>query len=197
MKPIALIALVVVASLAGCDRQMPAIEAQSQGGISPVDRNQLDFNNAASIRGLAGVSMLVAPPMPEVLRQVAADTATALGHETLTAVAQLKLNRAGITTFLPASKEVIDGTAPLLYLRVDAKPAGSVYAYSVVLELLQRVSLARDRGTFVTAVTWASRQGLGEFGLVETSTLAKSLRGIIDAQLDEFITVFRTENRAK
>ena len=102
-------------------------------------------------------------------------------HSTIVTDVELRLRQAGIAI---SRAEAYSGS-PFLYVRVTVLASSAAqYAYSVVVELHEPVTLVRDPAVTIRAATWQARGGIATVG---SARLSESVRQRVRDAVDEFI----------
>jgi hypothetical protein len=136
----------------------------------------------ATLAGLTGVSVGVENMSAEAERD-------GLTRSALQTDVELKLRLAGIPV-LTLMESVLAPNGANLYLNVNMLgDEMGLYAYSIRLELKQRVRLYRDPTVVTPAATW----GTGSVGLVGKVRLTSVRDGVRD-RLDQFINAYLAAN---
>lgn len=151
--------------------------------LAPISK-ALD-DGSESLRGLSGVSVTVEALSP------ATEEAGLTKADVLTDV-ELKLRLAGIPVL--NEKQWIEAPgAPYLYLAVTvSNRSNGLWAFSISVELMQRVVLERRPESGLFASTW-STDYVGSVG----STNIRSVRENIKDQIDKFINAYLAVNPKK
>jgi len=131
-----------------------------------------------SLKGLTGVYLIVEYLRPEA--EKAGVTRAQLVTDT-----ELRLRQSGIR-LLTEAEWLKTPAAPCLYVNVDAKPKGTLFTYSVDVDLKQVVELGRDPAVTLLAATCST----GLVGRTDSAGVRQALRG----QLDLFATGFLSAN---
>ena len=141
-------------------------------------------SNRATLRGLAGVGVLVEELPGEV-------EVEGLTRNQLQKDMESRLRGAGIKVLTREECQKTPGE-PYLYINVNvniAKTESDVYPYSIDAVLIQKVSLLRNPKLTTYAVTWSSG-GVGSIAKEIVGQLAGNVEGIVDL----FIKAFLSEN---
>jgi hypothetical protein len=137
----------------------------------------------ATLRGLSGVEIEIAPVPPEL------ENAGVTG-QLLQAEVEQQLRRAGIDIFIFTRQEA--STRPdVAFFAISVSTLShdlGVYAYSVDLALYQSATLRRD-STPLSVPTWTT----GSLGLVGESRL-RTIMKTVNTSVDHFIQAYRAMN---
>ena len=139
--------------------------------------------NRATLRGLAGVRVLIEDLPSEVLQE-------GLTKTRLHADVELKLRTAGIKTLTQDECFKTPGE-PYLYVNINLstlKAESDHYAYSIDIGLIQNVTLLRDPGQATYAITW-STGGVGLIGKKRLSELQDSVGDLLSIFVKAFLSV--------
>jgi hypothetical protein len=111
----------------------------------PID----DEHSRDSLRGLAGITLVVEPPDRQVERD-------GLNLAFIRAAAEVKLRSEGIPVFsIEETPQWL--TAPLLYINANVVKLGvGDYVYNVLVEFRQEVTLVRSPSVKFPAATWST-----------------------------------------
>ncbi len=142
-----------------------------------------DERDRESLRDLPGVRVAV--------EDLSLDTPVkGFAADELRKSVEAKLQQAGIPVLNQGEYPVGD---PYLRVRVaTTKKDGDVVAYNVQIDFIQIVFLRRNPSvTFNRAETWKAS---GRVGIVASSRLAEQMQRELVAQVDEFITAYRSVN---
>jgi hypothetical protein len=135
-----------------------------------------------SLRGLKAMRVLVENIKTDVV-------SAALSQNQLKTDTELQLRKAGIRV------ESTPGL-PFLYIRVTAQKRNvlreELYAFSIMVEVHQMVTLARDLSILTWGVTWSS----GSIGTVGISQLS-SIRDLVAEHVEKFISDYLAVNSKK
>ncbi len=141
--------------------------------------------NRATLKGLAGVKVLVEEIAPEVEK-------SGLSKTRLQSLIELKLKKAGIKVM--TQEEVLKTTGETyLYVKINAaagKGEKKLYMYSIDLALIQNILLERDPKATTYGITWST----GGVGLIEREGL-KQLTESILGMVDLFIEAYQWANK--
>ncbi len=137
-----------------------------------------------SLAGLAGVYVAV-EPLDDRVRDL-------LTVDTLRADVELRLRLADVRVLTKAEWLQAAG-GPYLYLNVNVLPSSStdpgLFAYSVLLEINQDVTLQRDRRIAGTAATWSAR-GLGLAGRNRLEeAMRQGVRDLVDKLINAYLAI--------
>jgi len=142
-----------------------------------------DERDAESLRDLDGVRVAVEDPS-------LAFPVKGVSSDDLRRAATVKLQQAGVHVFNNGEYPVGDP-----YLRVQVtttKENRGLAGYHVEVDFVQIVFMRRNPSvTFNRAETWKARERMG---LVLTPRLADAIRQELSAQLDQFISAYRSVN---
>jgi hypothetical protein len=145
--------------------------------VSAVPASASDEESArASLKGIPAFRVVVEQFGSKVEKR------DALKSDDLQAEVERQLVRAGV----PVSKSA----AAVLYANV-AVVCGEDCAYTVTLEVQQRVRLERERSTSLLAPTWSTRGT----GLV--ARRSRRIRQNLRDQVDQFVAAYRAVNPSK
>ena len=149
------------------------------GLVSPTLARDLP-GERESLAGLAGVYVSVEPMDPDVERE-------GLARSTLQTDVELKLRQAGIRVLTEAEVFVAPGF-PHLYLRVGTVRGSEwpLYAFEILLELRQRVMLARKPTIALDAPTWRT-SSVGSVGNKNLNRVREPVRDQVDAFINAYL----------
>jgi hypothetical protein len=153
------------------------------GGERPTSGD--DALGTTTLAGLAGVYVLV-ERLPDSIKGL-------LTVDQLRTDVELRLQLAGVRVLTKEERHQAPGS-PDLYLNVTAVSNAQVFAYYVSLELIQGVSLVRDRRIEGAATTWSAT------GIIGQSRLNERVRQIVQTvrdQVDEFVAAYLSVNPKK
>lgn len=140
-----------------------------------------------SLKGLKGVYVLVESLQAEAER-------SGLNQTSIQTDVELKLRQAGITVLTEAEGHAAPG-GPTLYINVNTQSSrsGSLYAFSIDVELKQDVLLDRDPSIRLPGVaTWS----MGGVGIVSRDSF-REIRNDIKDDVDQFINAYLSVNPKK
>src|SRR5207302_10274322 len=99
---------------------------------------------------------------------------------------ELKLRQAGITV-LPRQEWLSTAAAPFLYVNVQAIKNTNFYAFSVEVQLRQRVTLVHDPAVLILATTWSATGVIGTVGSKKLSSLRETVRDLTDQFINAYL----------
>ncbi len=143
--------------------------------------------NRATLRGLAGVRVLVEDLAPEIEKG-------GLTRDKLQGQIEQKLKDAKIKILTQEECLKTPGE-PYLYIILNAnaiRPKGDAYAYSIDIGLIQNVMLQRNPTLKGYAITWST----GGIGSIEKEFLDR-LRESVDDLVNIFVQAYLNENSKK
>ncbi len=143
--------------------------------------------NRATLRGLAGVRVLVEDLAPEI-------ETSGLTRDKLQGQIEQKLKNAKIKVLTQEECLKTPGE-PYLYIILNAnaiRPKGDAYAYSIDIGLIQNVVLQRNPTLKGYAITWST----GGIGSIEKEFLDR-LRESVDDLVNIFVQAYLNENSKK
>jgi hypothetical protein len=139
--------------------------------------------NRATLRGLAGVRVLIEDLPSEMLQAGVTKTR-------LQADVDLKFRKAGIRTLTQDECFKTPGE-PYLYVNINLstlKAESGHYAYSIDIGLIQNVTLLRTPEQATYAITW-STGGVGLIGKNQLSDLQDSIGDLLSIFVKAFLSV--------
>jgi hypothetical protein len=151
--------------------------------MAPPSRALNSETNRATLRGLAGVRVLIEDLPAEVLRE-------GLTKTRLHADVELKLRKAGIKTLTQDECFKTPGE-PYLYVNINLsllKAESDHYAYSIDIGLIQNVTLLRAPEQATYAITW-STGGVGLIGKKQLSDLQDGIEDLLSIFVKAFLSV--------
>jgi hypothetical protein len=137
-----------------------------------------------TLRGISRINVLVEP-----LGSDAKDDG--LSEQSIQTDVELKLRMAGITVVTEVESLKAPGM-PVLYVFVQTKLSGGLYAFSITVSLEQGVLLARDTSVFILTSTWSA----SSIGAVGKSNLSQ-VRGSVGDAADQFLNAYLSVNPRK
>jgi hypothetical protein len=152
-------------------------------GVSPLVGQGDDEDSRATLVGLPGVYVLVGHIADEAQRD---------GLDTLQVRTdvEVKLRQAGIRV-LGREEWLSTAGVPFLYVNIQTvKNQQNVYAFSVDIELRQRVTLVRQQSPPLLVTTWSASGVIGTVGSKRLATLRDDVRD----QTDQFINAYLAAN---
>jgi hypothetical protein len=132
-----------------------------------------------SLKGLKGVEVVVESLKAEAERD-------GLDETSIQTDVELKLRLAGIAVLTKEERLAAPGT-PFLYINVNTQ-SGSLYAYSISVQLEQDVRLDRDPSTRISATTW-SVTSVGTVGRNNLRDVRDSIKDIVDIFINAYLSV--------
>jgi|SRR5437588_5862570 len=99
---------------------------------------------------------------------------------------ELKLRQAGITV-LTRQEWLSTAAAPFLYVNVQAIKNTNFYAFSVEVQLRQRVTLVHDPAVLILATTWSATGVIGTVGSKKLSSLRETVRDLTDQFINAYL----------
>src|SRR5207249_6328300 len=99
---------------------------------------------------------------------------------------ELKLRQAGITV-LTRQEWLSTAAAPFLYVNVQAIKNSNLYAFSVDVQLRQRVTLVHDPAVLILATTWSATGVIGTVGSKKLSSLRETVRDLTDQFINAYL----------
>ncbi len=136
----------------------------------------------ATLKGLEGVHVIVEELKDDAERDGLTKSAIRTDVES-------KLRQAGIRV-LAENEGLSTPGSPVLYVNANTlKNDDGLYAYSIVVQLMQGVTLRRDSSISGRAVTWSN----GGVGTVGQNTLRKIREDVCD-HVDQFINAYLSVN---
>ena len=162
---------------------LAALAFLSAGVVSPLVGQGDNEYTRKTLAGLTGLYVSV-EQIPDEMQRDGLDTT-----QILTDV-ELKLRQAGITV-LTRQEWLSTAAAPYLYVNVQAiKNPANFYAFSVDVQLRQRVTLVHDPAVLILATTWSATGVIGTVG----SKKLRSLREAVRDLTDQFINAYLAAN---
>jgi hypothetical protein len=136
----------------------------------------------ATLKGIAAIVVLVESLKPDAERD-------GLSRDQLQTDVELRLRKAGIKA---VSFGGVESSEMLLYLNVNSSKSREVeiYGYSIDLEFLQQVLLARDPRVRTRTATWSTSQT----GIVGSRNLSRGVRDSVADLVDRFINAYLEQN---
>ncbi len=140
-------------------------------GAWPAD----DPEHRAALKGIKAVQVAVVQPKADAAQD-------GLTSSDLQLELESRLRQGGVPVG-PASPEAI------LRVELNTNKAANLYAVNVLVEVVQRVNLARTPAVLLTAPTWS----LAAVGLVDAAHL-REVRSVVATLADRFITAYLEQN---
>ena len=133
-----------------------------------------------TLAGLTGLYVSV-QRIPDEMQRDGLDTT-----QILTDV-ELKLCQAGITV-LTRQEWLSTAAAPYLYVNVQAiKNPANLYAFSVDVELRQRVTLVHNPAVSILATTWSATGIIGTVGSQKLGSVRDDVRDLTDQFINAYL----------
>ena len=139
-----------------------------------------DEQSRKTLTGLAGVYVAVEHLPDEAQRD-------ALWEDQIRTDVELKLRQAGIAV-LTLQQSVGTAAGPILYINVQVtKNSARIYAFSVDVELRQRVTLIQNPSMRVLAPTWSAAGVIGTVGYQKLGSLREDVRDLTDQFINAYL----------
>ena len=132
----------------------------------------------ATLAGLTAVHVLVEPINVDAERD-------GLRGADLHADAESVLREGGVTVHAQSELFASVPDTPVLHVDVMTLHLDGRYAYSIRLELWQRVRLVREPGQAALALTWSTPQIVGTLGAENLAALRETVRSAVHGFVDE------------
>ena len=159
---------------------LAALAFLSAGVVSPLVGQGDNEYTRKTLAGLTGLYVSV-EQIPDEMQRDGLDTT-----QILTDV-ELKLRQAGITV-LTRQEWLSTAAAPYLYVNVQAiKNPANFYAFSVDVQLRQRVTLVHDPAVLILATTWSATGVIGTVGSKKLSSLREAVRDLTDQFINAYL----------
>jgi hypothetical protein len=142
---------------------------------------QDDESERQSLKGLKGVNVLVEDLKAEAERD-------GLKQTSIQTDVELKLRQAGIAVLTKAEAPAAPG-APCLYISVSTSQSGSLYGFSIKVELKQNVRLDRDPSMWLPGVTTWSVDAVGTVGREKLRNLRDGIKDYVDRFINAYLSV--------
>ncbi len=148
--------------------------------LSPLVAQGDNEGTRATLAGLTGVYVLV-EHIPDEAQRDGLDTTQ------IRTDVELKLRQAGITV-LTQQEWLSTAAAPYLYVNVQAiKNSAGIYAFTVDVELRQRVTLIQNPSMRVLAPTWSATGIIGTVGSQKIGSVREDVRDLTDQFINAYL----------
>lgn len=133
-----------------------------------------------SLKGIAGVYVVVEAPAPDLL-------ADGLSDKALESMINERLTAAGINTL--SENDLSKPGGAIFYVSINSvKSKSGQYACNIHAEVIQAASLSRDPNILTPATTWNSST-MGVMGSATVSKLNESVADITDEFIRDFLSM--------
>ena len=148
--------------------------------VPPLVSQGDDETTRNTLADLKGVQVLVESIKDEVQRD-------GLRESQIQTDVELKLRQAGISV-LTHEEWLSTAAAPYLYVNVQAsKNSAGIYAFTVDVELRQRVTLIQNPSMRVLAPTWSATGIIGTVGSQKVGSVREYVRDLTDQFINAYL----------
>lgn len=166
---------------------LAALAFLSAAVVSPSVGQGDNEHSRQTLAGLSGVYVAISSMSEE-------DQRHGLSQTQIRTDVELKLRQTGITVLSQEEASRAPGL-PYLYVTASILPLShslsGVYAFSILVHVVQTVRLDRNQAALVLGSTWTSD---GVFGAVGESRLEEYVRNAIRDETDQFINAYLAAN---